>query len=547
MSNGEVSRELGRYDLYDQIAAGGMATVHFGRMHGAVGFQRVVAIKRLHAHYAHDAHFVDMFLDEARLASRLKHPNVISTLDVVADEDEVFLVMEFVLGESLEALMPREGDRPVPLPIVAAILCNLLEGLHGAHESLSDMGEPLGIVHRDVSPHNVLVGEDGVSRVFDFGIAKAAINTQETRDGVIKGKVTYMAPEQVRGIVDRRSDIYAAGVILWELLVGRRRHAGERNDTLFVKLATNSLEPPPPASSLRFDVPEWLDHVIARATAPNLEERFATAREMAMAIESVVRPAMAREVAEWVRGVANPRINLLADVMKRIEGDLQPRSEPKLSAMPRSSTSSLRVVTGSLTRAGGVASSVPPFDVDGRIITRSSALPAPPPRRSWTMPAALLAFTAAMLLVGLRTLSSRGAGDARERTDATTSGARGGPAGEVGLPSSAAAVTTPGGQANAPDTMTTTGAPLGTATATAATATMMVTATAAPVAPAPRAPQHWAPARTVHAPPPVAPQAPGPPVAAPANAPPAPGHKAGCENPFIVGTDGIRQIKPECM
>lgn len=546
MSIGETPRELGRYDLYDQIAAGGMATVHFGRMHGAVGFQRVVAIKRLHSHYAHDAHFVDMFLDEARLASRLKHPNVISTLDVVADEDEVFLVMEFVLGESLEALMPREADRPVPLPIVASILCNMLEGLHGAHESLSDTGEPLGIVHRDVSPHNVLVGEDGVSRVFDFGIAKAAINTQETRDGVIKGKVTYMAPEQVRGVVDRRSDIYAAGVILWELLVGRRRHAGERNDTLFVKLATNTLEAPPPASQLRLDVPESLDHIIARATAPNQEDRFETAREMAMAIESVVRPAMAREVAEWVRDVAGPRIDLLADVMKRIEGDLQPRSEPKLSAMPRPSTSSVRVVTSSLTRAGGVASSVPPFDVDGRIVTRSSALPAPPPRRSWTMPAALLAFTAAMLLVGLRTLTNRGAGDA-QRTDATSSAARGAPAGEVGLPASATAVTTTDGQANAAEATTTTGAPLGSA---AATATATATATAAPVAPAPRAPQYWAPARTVHAPAPVATQAPAATAAAPAvpaNAPATPAHKAGCENPFMVGTDGIRQIKPECM
>jgi eukaryotic-like serine/threonine-protein kinase len=547
----EFPRKLGRYDLYDQIAAGGMATVHFGRMHGAVGFQRVVAIKRLHTHYAHDAHFVDMFIDEARLASRLTHPNVISTLDVVADEAEVFLVMEFVLGESLEALMPRGSTRAVPLPIVASILCDVLEGLHGAHASLSDTGEPLGIVHRDVSPHNVLVGDDGVSRVFDFGIAKAAINTQETRDGVIKGKVTYMAPEQVRGGVDRRSDIYAAGVILWELLVGRRRHTGERNDALFLKLATNTLEPPPPASTLRLDVPEALDDIIARATSPDPADRFDTAREMAMAIEAVVRPAMAREVSDWVRDVAGERIELLADVMKRIESSLPPRSEPTLSTMPRPSTDSIRVVTSSLTRAGGVASSVPPSEVDGSV-TQSIALPPPPPRRSWTLPASLLAFSAAMLLVGLRVLSGRGAEDAQERTEASTRAARLGPATEVALTSSSSAASpSRGGETSADasssgqaEATTTTGASL--AGDAASTAPPLAKAHTPPSNAAPaRTPPQAAPARPIHAAAPVTTQAPAPP-SPPATTPAATLHKS-CESPFVVGADGIRQIKPECM
>jgi serine/threonine-protein kinase len=532
-----------------------MATVHLGRMHGAVGFARVVAIKRLHSHYAHDAHFVEMFLDEARLAARLKHPNVITTLDVVADDSEVFLVMEFVLGASLEGLIPREGERAVPLSIVASILCNMLEGLHGAHEALSDTGEPLGIVHRDVSPSNVIVGEDGVSRVFDFGIAKANINTQETRDGVIKGKVTYMAPEQLTGGVDRRADIYAAGVILWELVVGRRRHAGERNDALFVKLATNALEPLAPVSHLRIDAPEELDAIIARATAVDPERRFGTAREMAMAIESVIRPAMAREVAEWVRDVAGARIERLADLMKRIEGDGPPRSEPSLPIMPRPSTGSVRLVMGTLTRAGGVASSVPPFDASDAEVVGSGGPPYPAARRrSWTMPAALLAFTAAMLLVGLRTLAGRAANVAGDRSALSAAAAPPLDVVAVSQPESTLSMharvpyVVPDARVVAPPRSATARAPsVADAAAlpvTAATTTPTTTTT-------PSRPAQSTPARTAHAAPPPAalPPASPPPAApaAPASVPASTGAHRSCDSPFTVGSDGIRQIKPECM
>ena len=530
MSIGQLPRELGRYDLFDKIAAGGMASVHFGRMHGAVGFQRVVAIKRLHAHYANDAHFVDMFLDEARLAARLKHPNVIQTLDVVADEAEVYIVMEFVLGESLEALMPRTDGRPIPLAVISAIVCNVLEGLHSAHEALSDTGDALGIVHRDVSPPNILVGEDGVARVFDFGIAKAAINTQETRDGVIKGKVTYMAPEQVLGGVDRRADLYAVGVILWELLVARRRHAGERNDSLFLKLAQNQLAPLRPVASLRLDAPEAIDSVIACATDWESEHRFATAREMAMAIERVVRPAAAREVAEWLRVAAGARMERLADMMKRIEGDLAPRSEPSLSVLARPSTGSVRVVTASLTSPGGVASSVRP-EATTESELRIDDGPPPPRRRRWMMPAALIGFVAALLVVGVRALGNHAAADGRARADANAVSAR--PPADA-LPASASV-------------------PTSTRETTAATYEASLPSgpvvTNPPPPAAPKAPTWPPPARTpphVAAPPT---NPPAPVSAAPSSATPAaaPAHKAACDNPFVVGTDGIRQIKPECM
>jgi serine/threonine protein kinase len=194
-------RVVGRYALYGAIAAGGMATVHLGRLLGPVGFSRTVAIKRLHAQFASDPEFVSMFLDEARLAARIRHPNVVPTLDVVATGGELFLVMEYVPGESIARLARalREQKQTLPTRILSAVMAGVLHGLHAAHEAKDERGHPLGIVHRDMSPQNVLVGTDGVARVLDFGVAKAAGRMQTTREGQIKGKLSYMPPEQLRG------------------------------------------------------------------------------------------------------------------------------------------------------------------------------------------------------------------------------------------------------------------------------------------------------------------------------------------------------------
>src|ERR1700722_10238472 len=167
---------IGRYVIYGKIAQGGMASVHLGCLQGAAGFSRTVAVKRLHSHLAEEPEFLSTMLDEARLAARIHHPNVVPTLDVVADDGELLVVMEYVRGESLSRLLRGASatDRPVPWPIVSAIVVGALHGLHAAHEATSEDGAPLGIVHRDVSPQNILVGVDGQSRVIDFGIAKAA-------------------------------------------------------------------------------------------------------------------------------------------------------------------------------------------------------------------------------------------------------------------------------------------------------------------------------------------------------------------------------------
>ena len=194
---------VGRYALFDEIASGGMATVHLGRLLGPSGFARTVAIKRLHPQFAKDPEFVAMFLDEARLAARIRHPNVVSTLDVVARRRRA-LPRDGVRRRASRSRGSREVARATASDrsrcrSSARSIAGVLHGLHAAHEATSERGEPLGIVHRDVSPQNVLVGVDGVARVLDFGVAKAAGRVQTTRDGQIKGKLAYMAPEQLTG------------------------------------------------------------------------------------------------------------------------------------------------------------------------------------------------------------------------------------------------------------------------------------------------------------------------------------------------------------
>ena len=199
---------VGRYAICDAIASGGMATVHLGRLIGPVGFSRTVAVKRLHPQFAHDPDFTSMFLDEARLAARVQHPNVVPTLDVVLANDELLLVMEYVRGEALSRLVraARERGERLPPRIVGAIASGALQGLHAAHEAVDEKGRPLGLVHRDMSPQNILVGVDGTARVLDFGIAKAEGRAHATREGQVKGKLLYMPPEQLQGKAACRDD-----------------------------------------------------------------------------------------------------------------------------------------------------------------------------------------------------------------------------------------------------------------------------------------------------------------------------------------------------
>ncbi len=293
-----------------------MATVHYGRLIGPVGFSRAVAIKRLHPQYATDPEFVSMFVDEARLVGRLRHPNVVPTLDVVHENGELFMVMDYVQGESLaRLLMAMRARKELILPsIVAGIMGDVLRGLHAAHEAQHPTRGPLGIVHRDVSPQNVIVGVDGVARVLDFGVAKAFHRLQVTATNQLKGKVPYMSPEQLRGAeVTRQTDVFAASIVLWESLTTRRLFAAERETQIMKKILEAKIVPPsvflaelqPGLDRRALRAIQKLDDVVLRGLARDQTQRFATAREMLSALEKSTDIAAPSVIGEWVERVAH--------------------------------------------------------------------------------------------------------------------------------------------------------------------------------------------------------------------------------------------------
>ena len=367
---------LGRYALYEEIASGGMASVHFGRLLGPAGFARTVAIKQLHPKYAKDPDFVKGLLDEARLSARVRHPNVVPTLDVVAQDGELFVVMEYVEGESLSRLMRRaheKGER-LPHPVVVTILSGVLHGLHAAHEARGELGEPLNIVHRDVSPQNVLVGVDGVPRVLDFGIAKAAGRLQTTRDGRIKGKLAYMPPEQVQGAVTRRTDVFAAAVVLWECLVGDRLFADEDPAQTLHQVLHAEVLPP----SVLVPGSEPFDPVVLKGLHRDPRERFATAKEMALALETCATPATTREVGEWVASIAHESIDKRSKAIAEIESG-----------------------SGSHRRLRDIVKTEPadPTDVDARPPVHVESIAPAKPRRAGPVVALALALVAATIAI----------------------------------------------------------------------------------------------------------------------------------------------------
>jgi eukaryotic-like serine/threonine-protein kinase len=336
-SDEHAPRQVGRYVLFGELAAGGMATVHFGRLAGPVGFSRTVAIKRLHPQFAKDPEFVTMFLDEARLCGRIRHPNVVPTLDVVSLQGEIFIVMEYVSGEALSKLLRAGWTKNIPMPprVAASIISSVLHGLHAAHQTKDEHGRELGIVHRDVSPQNILVGADGIARVLDFGVAKAKGRLQTTRDGQVKGKIAYMPPEQLSGaLVSRQTDIYAAAVVLWEALAGRRLFDGETEAIVLARAIEGRIDPP---SIYNGHLTDTMDSVVCKGLARDPNFRFTTAREFAVAIEQTIGLASPSEVGEWVEAVAADELARRTQVIAGIEAaSLNLASvDPRIGMTPR--------------------------------------------------------------------------------------------------------------------------------------------------------------------------------------------------------------------
>jgi serine/threonine protein kinase len=342
MSRPTAGRQLGRYEVLTQLASGGMASVYIARAQGVAGFERLVAIKVLHPHLAYEQEFISMFLDEARLAARIRHMNVVPTLDVSdSPGDGYFLVMEYIEGDHLGALLGRaakKGER-LPQPFVCRVLVDTLQGLSAAHRLTDEHGAPMKLVHRDVSPHNILVGTDGIARLTDFGVAKADVRMASTRAGQFKGKLSYMAPEQASSNeTDQRSDLFSVGIILWESLTGRRLFKGESNAATLNKLLNGTIVKP---SELWPDV-EPFDDVVMKALSRNPDNRFQSADEFGEALDSAAGRAgvaKTRDVAEVVRSLDADK---LQDERQRVRDSIELLGRAEIAAskvpMPREGT-----------------------------------------------------------------------------------------------------------------------------------------------------------------------------------------------------------------
>jgi serine/threonine-protein kinase len=286
-----------------------MATVFLARAHGAFGFERDVALKLLHAHLREDAEAKLHLLEEAKLAARIRHPNVVPVIEIDDDPVGLYLVMEYVEGETLSALLQaaRVAKTPIPAPIAARILDDALAGLEAAHALRSEGGTPLDLVHRDFSPQNILVATDGRTRLTDFGIAKAAGRAVRTKTGLVKGKVAYMSPEQARGHdVDRRCDVWAAGVLAWELVAGRRLHESRDDVATLLSVVT---EEPPLLSFVVDDVSPEVEETIASALTSDLERRCGSAAEL-----------RARLQAAWEHGEGMASHEAVGELVQRLFG-----------------------------------------------------------------------------------------------------------------------------------------------------------------------------------------------------------------------------------
>ncbi|WP_437751311.1 serine/threonine protein kinase [Sorangium sp. So ce1389] len=294
-----------RYRVVERLASGGMAEVFLAESAGIEGFKKQVAIKRVLPHLSEKKRFIAMFLDEARLSAHLSHSNVAQVFDIGVGDNAYFIVMEYVDGADLKAVLEsmRKAGRTLPVESAVFITAKLCEGLTYAHELKGADGHPLKVVHRDMSPPNVLITKYGEVKIVDFGLAKATSQLEKSEAGIIKGKFSYLSPEAAQGLeVDHRTDIFAVGAILWEMLAGKRLFLGD-TDYQTVKLVQQAQIPP--LSEINKAVPPELDRLIARSLAREPGDRYGSAREFGRDLTTFLyrfgRPVSAYDIAEHVR------------------------------------------------------------------------------------------------------------------------------------------------------------------------------------------------------------------------------------------------------
>ena len=326
---------IGRYQVLAKIAAGGMAEVYLARTQGLAGFSKVAAVKRILPHVAQNPEFMQLFVNEANLCLQLSHPNIVETLEFSQDGDTFFLAMEYVDGATLRDLLRAAADKGQRLPMGVAlkIVSLTLEGLGYAHTLRDNTGKLQNVVHRDISPHNVLVARSGAVKVADFGIAKAASVPSLTKTGQVRGKVRYMSPEQINvGTLDARSDLFAAGITLFEVLTGHRPFAGESEAEAMVSIHN---EPPAPLSQYLPHVPEGLQAVLDHALAKNPADRYPDAGQMQADVEAVLvklgQSVKGADIAAVVDALCDRRADLAAAIADSEPAPLaapQPIPEP---------------------------------------------------------------------------------------------------------------------------------------------------------------------------------------------------------------------------